>query len=236
VSNSHVTRQTYVASRRVCAVKRRTGFRTHVNLRSFKHCEYVAVLVFTTAFCSQFTHQQSSVVAKSAWIPHTTSIRSSCGIYCLSECCMTLVNKLTLIILYVKATERSPMDSCHYSTSGFPLSPQSFIPFVLPLAYVNQPKTLVGSRTYSNQHLCNTECLRGYVMAQAFSHRPLAWSPGFSHKSDRVEFVAVKVALEQVYLRVLPFCPVNIIASMLHTHSLTYHRYYTKLATNSVVM
>jgi hypothetical protein len=42
--------------------------------------------------------------------------------------------------------------------------------------------------------------------------------PGFDSRPIRVRFVIDKVALEQVFLRILPFLPVSIISLILHIH------------------
>jgi hypothetical protein len=42
--------------------------------------------------------------------------------------------------------------------------------------------------------------------------------PGFATGSIHVGFVVDKVALAQVFLRVLQFCPASIIPPLLHTH------------------
>jgi hypothetical protein len=53
-------------------------------------------------------------------------------------------------------------------------------------------------------------------MAQAVSRRPLTRWPGFDPVSVHVRFVVDKVALGQVFLRVLRFSPVNLIPPVLH--------------------
>jgi branched-subunit amino acid transport protein len=50
-------------------------------------------------------------------------------------------------------------------------------------------------------------------MAQAVRRRPLTVEAGFVPGSIHVEFLVDKVALGQVFLRVLRFSPVNIIHS-----------------------
>jgi hypothetical protein len=51
----------------------------------------------------------------------------------------------------------------------------------------------------------------GHAMAQVVSRRPLTAEPGFAPGSIHVGLVVNKVALGQVFLRVLRFSPVNII-------------------------
>jgi hypothetical protein len=51
------------------------------------------------------------------------------------------------------------------------------------------------------------------------SHTVPPWRPGFAPRSVRVGFVVDKVALGQVFLRVLRSYPVSIIPPLLHIHS-----------------
>jgi hypothetical protein len=56
-------------------------------------------------------------------------------------------------------------------------------------------------------------------MTKAVCHRSLTakdWVRGFDPEPVQVRFVLYKVALGQVFLRVLPFYPVSIIPPMLH--------------------
>jgi len=57
------------------------------------------------------------------------------------------------------------------------------------------------------------------AMAQVVSHRLSSWRPGFDPGPVRVRFMIYKVALGQVFLRVLRFSPV-IIPPVFRTHHL----------------
>jgi hypothetical protein len=56
----------------------------------------------------------------------------------------------------------------------------------------------------------------GRAMVQAVSRRPLTAEARFDTGSVHVKFLVEKVALGQVFLRVLPFSPVNLIPPVLH--------------------
>jgi hypothetical protein len=64
--------------------------------------------------------------------------------------------------------------------------------------------------------LVSSRCQRGRAMAQAVSHRPLTAEARFDPGSVHVGFVVDKVALGQVFPRVLWFSPVNFISPVLH--------------------
>jgi len=59
----------------------------------------------------------------------------------------------------------------------------------------------------------------GRVMDEAVNRRFLPRKAGFDPKSFHVRFNVEKLALAQVFLGVLRFCPVSIIPPLLHIHS-----------------
>ena len=62
------------------------------------------------------------------------------------------------------------------------------------------------------------------------------WSLGFDRRSVHVRFVVDRVAVGQVFLRLLPFYRMTIIPPTLHTHiSITYNSRYITFATDSFI-
>jgi hypothetical protein len=67
-----------------------------------------------------------------------------------------------------------------------------------------------------SKEVCNERELAGRDMAQAVSRRPPPRRPGFDRGSVHVGFVVDRVAVEQVFPRVLWCSPVNFIPPVLH--------------------
>jgi hypothetical protein len=53
-------------------------------------------------------------------------------------------------------------------------------------------------------------------------------TPGLIPKLEHVGFVADKVVLGQIFLRILQFSAVTVMPLLLHTQAYVYHRYYTE--------